>query len=91
MVFLWSYLSSLNWRTKNRHQLDLCYLGQRKVIKVLPDDNNESRHQWLLLELPSGQTLLIAHNIDLAAGIPSLKKGETVAFHGQQERKSIMG
>lgn len=51
--------------------------GQGKVIKVLPDDNNGSRHQRFLLELPSGQTLLIAHNIDLSPGIPSLKKGDT--------------
>jgi hypothetical protein len=59
--------------------------GQGKVIKVLPDDNNGSRHQRFILELPSGQTLLIAHNIDLAPRITSLKKGDTVAFHGEYE------
>jgi hypothetical protein len=65
--------------------------GQGKVIKVLPDDNNGSRHQRFILELPSGQTLLIAHNIDLAPGIPSLKKGDTVVFHGEYEWNSKGG
>jgi hypothetical protein len=65
--------------------------GQGKVIKVLPDDNNGSRHQRFILELPAGQTLLIAHNIDLAPKIPSLKKGDTVAFHGEYEWNSKGG
>jgi hypothetical protein len=59
--------------------------GQGKVIKVLPDDNQGSRHQRFILELPSGQTLLIAHNIDLAPRITSLKAGDTVEFYGEYE------
>jgi len=65
--------------------------GQGKVIKVLPDDNNGSRHQRFLLKLQSGQTLLIAHNIDLAPRIPSPKKGDTVAFYGEYEWNSKGG
>ena len=65
--------------------------GQGKVIKVLPDDNDGSRHQRFILELPSGQTLLIAHNIDLAPKIPSLRKGDAVAFHGEYEWNSKGG
>lgn len=65
--------------------------GQGKVIKVLPDDNHGSRHQRFLLKLQSGQTLLIAHNIDLAPRIPSLKKGDTVVFHGEYEWNSKGG
>lgn len=65
--------------------------GQGKVIKVLPDDNHGSRHQRFLLELPTGQALLIAHNIDLAPRIPSLKRGDTVAFHGEYEWNSKGG
>ena len=65
--------------------------GQGRVIRVLPDDNHGSRHQRFILELPSGQTLLIAHNIDLAPRIPTLRKGETVAFHGEYEWNSKGG
>ncbi|QOY51204.1 DUF3465 domain-containing protein [Candidatus Sulfurimonas baltica] len=36
------------------------------VIRVLSDDNTGSRHQRFIIRLSSGQTLLIAHNIDLA-------------------------
>jgi hypothetical protein len=59
--------------------------GSGIVIKVLPDDNEGSRHQRFLLELPSGQTLLIAHNIDLAPRLPSLREGDAVAFNGEYE------
>jgi hypothetical protein len=40
--------------------------GQGTVITVLTDDNDGSRHQRFILKLRSGQTLLIAHNIDIA-------------------------
>ncbi len=59
--------------------------GQGTVTKVLSDDNQGSRHQRFLLRLSSGQTLLIAHNIDLAPRIPNLKVGDTVAFYGEYE------
>ena len=59
--------------------------SQGIVIKTLPDDNQGSRHQRFLLKLSSGQTLLIAHNIDLAPRIPNLKVGDTVAFYGEYE------
>lgn len=59
--------------------------GQGVVIKVLPDDQEGSRHQRFILKLPSGQTLLIAHNIDLAPRISSLRVGDTVAFNGEYE------
>lgn len=59
--------------------------GRGKVVKVLPDDNDGSRHQRFLLRLESGQTLLISHNIDLAPRISSLKKGDSVRFYGEYE------
>jgi hypothetical protein len=55
------------------------------VEKVLRDDTKGSRHQKMLLALPSGQTILIAHNIDLAPRIESLREGDTVEFYGEYE------
>lgn len=59
--------------------------GQGTVERVLSDDNEGGRHQRFIVRLKSGQTLLIAHNIDLAPRIPSLKAGDTVAFSGEYE------
>ena len=55
------------------------------VVKVLPDDNHGSRHQKFLLELSSGQTILIAHNIDLASRVSPITEGDVVAFNGEYE------
>ena len=59
--------------------------GEGVVDRVLSDDNDGSRHQRFILRLASGQTLLIAHNIDIAPRIEALKRGDRVAFHGQYE------
>src|SRR6266550_1199713 len=59
--------------------------GQGLVTRVLADDNDGSRHQRFIIRLDSGQTILIAHNIDLASRISSLREGDTVSFDGQYE------
>jgi ABC-type glycerol-3-phosphate transport system substrate-binding protein len=59
--------------------------GEGRVLKVLPDDNEGSRHQRFVLELSSGQTLLVAHNIDLAPRVKGLAAGDTIAFDGVYE------
>ena len=59
--------------------------GQGTVVKLLRDDMEGSRHQRFILELPSGHSLLIAHNIDLAPRIDRLATGDTVTFHGVYE------
>jgi len=53
------------------------------VNKILKDDNEGSRHQRFLVELPSGHTVLVAHNIDLAERVADLQRGDSVELHGE--------
>lgn len=59
--------------------------GVGVVDRILSDDNDGSRHQRFILRLPSGQTLLVAHNIDLVPRIANLASGDTVEFNGEYE------
>jgi hypothetical protein len=61
------------------------------VIKLLSDDNTGSRHQRFIIKLSSGQTLLIAHNIDLAPKIYSLNTGDLIKFCGEYESNAKGG
>jgi hypothetical protein len=65
--------------------------GEGTVTKVLSDDTEGSKHQRFILKLPSGQTILIAHNIDLAPRVKSLKVGDTISFYGVYEWNSKGG
>jgi len=65
--------------------------GSGEVIKILPDDNQGSRHQRFIIELNSGQTLLIAHNIDIAPKIYGLTLGDHINFYGEYEWNSKGG
>ncbi len=59
--------------------------GAGEVLKMLRDDLDGSRHQRFIVRLKSGQTILIAHNIDLAPRVQSLKTGTRVSFSGVYE------
>ena len=72
-------------RAFEQHTSNLQVEGQGVVRRVLSDDNNGSRHQRFIVALSSGQTLLIAHNIDLAPRVISLREGDTVSFSGEYE------
>jgi len=57
--------------------------GEGIVERLLSDDTDGGKHQRFIVRLPSGQTVLIAHNIDLAPRIDGLQKGDTVRFYGE--------
>ncbi len=68
-----------------RRQSDVQVRGSGKVIRLLPDDNDGSRHQKFIVRLDSGNTILIAHNIDLAPRIDRLRRGDRIEFYGEYE------
>jgi hypothetical protein len=64
---------------------DLQIEGAGTVARVLKDDTEGGRHQRFILRLASGQTLLVAHNIDVAPRVEGLRVGDIVRFRGVYE------
>lgn len=62
---------------------DVFVQDSAKVIKLLKDDNHGSRHQRFIIDIGSGKTVLVAHNIDLAPRINALKVGDRIEFRGE--------
>ncbi len=67
------------------HASDVQVSGDGTVSRILDDDEEGGRHQRFILRLASGQTVLVAHNIDLAPRIDSLQAGDVVSFNGVYE------
>jgi hypothetical protein len=72
-------------------QSDIQVRGTGQVSRILSDDYDGSRHQRFILRMDSGQTVLVAHNIDLAPRIDSLRTGDSVEFYGEYEWNSKGG
>ena len=66
-------------------QSDVVVRDSGRVVRILADDNDGSRHQRFIVEIDSGLTVLIAHNIDVAPRIDGLRKGDVVEFRGEYE------
>jgi len=66
-----------------RKQSNVWVEGSGSVKKLLADDNNGSRHQKFLVIISDKQTLLFAHNIDLAPRLDTLQVGDTIDFRGE--------
>ena len=60
------------------------------VTRLVADDNDGSRHQRFILRLAARQTVLIAHNIDLAERVP-VAIGDRVRFRGVYEWNDLGG
>lgn len=65
--------------------------GSGQVIKILPDDTQGSRHQKFIVELQSGLSLLIAHNLFIASRITPLNLGDHIDFYGEYKWNSMGG
>lgn len=52
-----------------------------KVVKLLADDTDASPHQKFIIEIHSGHTILISHNLLRAYRVP-VKIGDRVEIHG---------
>jgi len=57
---------------------------QGHVARLLADDDEGSRHQRFIVELDSGHTVMVAHNIDLAQRVP-LQKNANLRLYGRYE------
>jgi hypothetical protein len=61
------------------------------VKKILADDLKGSRHQRFIIELANKQTILVAHNIDLAPRVENLNVGDQITVFGEYEWNSKGG
>lgn len=55
-----------------------------RVLRVLPDDQEGSRHQRFIVRMAGGISVLVAHNVDLAPRVP-VTPGDSVELRGEYE------
>lgn len=67
---------------KNRTS-DVQVEGEGAVTRLLADDLDGGKHQRFIVRLASGQSVLVAHNIDIAPRVAGLQTGENVRFYGE--------
>jgi len=61
-----------------------------RTVRLLSDDNEGSRHQRFIIRIGADETLLIAHNIDLARRVP-VSIGDRVTLKGMYEWNDLGG
>jgi Protein of unknown function (DUF3465) len=60
-------------------------LAAGRVQRILADDRDGSPHQRFIISTDAGQSLLVAHNLDLAPRLDGLDVGDEVAVLGLYE------
>ena len=64
---------------------DIQVQGEGVVTRLLSDDLIGDRHQRFIIRISPKQTLLIAHNIDIADRVTDLQIDSSVEFYGEYE------
>jgi len=72
-------------RAFEKRQSDVQVQASGAVERILSDDEDGSRHQRFIVRLATGQTVLVAHNIDLAPRVAPLAVGDRVELFGEYE------
>jgi hypothetical protein len=75
----------------DRRDTNLQVLARGTVSRLLADDTTGDRHQRFILRLGSGQTLLVAHNIDISTRVAGLTVGKIAYAYGEYEWNSEGG
>jgi hypothetical protein len=60
---------------------DVPLTAEGKIVEVLPDDTDETPHQRFVIKLETGNTILIAHNLERAYRVP-VKIDDEIEVHG---------
>ena len=65
----------------SQRKSDVSLTTEGKVVRILEDDHEGIHHQRFIVQLFSGQTVLVAHNLERAYRAP-IKMGDKVEVHG---------
>jgi hypothetical protein len=90
VVFQWANLEDANSATTleeafRHHLSNVQVKGTGTIVRILKDDTQGSKHQRFLIRLASEQSILIAHNIDLASRVSPIAVGDQVQFYAEYE------
>lgn len=66
------------------HRSNVQVEARGRVARVLPDDREGSPHERFIVRVEGGVTVLVAHNLDLAARAPVMV-GDSVTVRGEYE------
>ena len=72
-------------RAFQRRDTNLQVLARGTVSRILSDDVEGDRHQRFIVTLSNGQTLLVAHNIDVSTRVENLRTGTVIYACGIYE------
>ena len=69
----------------NNHTNNIQVKQTGTIVTILSDDTDGDRHQRFIVRLGNNQTLLIAHNIDIAPRVPNIAVNTALTFYGEYE------